>query len=187
MKRVHEYIVHKETMAILNQYDEHGKLCSLVMEEGEIYQVCTSPLTVIKQSIQYYGGSLNGAILGAKEALGRISMPPVMINASQGICWFPSKSITHEDCIWFAVDHIKDYEPLAGKTLQVHFHNGDSIIIESTYDRFEKKVNRAYKLKNIMERRTTGKGLWLYIPKNEFNIIRDAARKHYKLVKRKND
>lgn len=183
MKLVSEFVISKETMAILNHYDENGKLCSIVVEEEEVYEVNESPLMVIKKSIQYYGGSLNGAILSAKEALGNISMPPVMISGSRGIYWFPSKSTAHEDCVWFSVDYIKNYESIDDQTLRVYFHNGHSIIIDSTYYRFDKKVNRAHKFKNIMERRAHGKRLYLYIPTKQFSIIRDLARNHYRIYR----
>ncbi len=185
MKRLDEYIIQMETKCILNHYDESGKLCSIVLEEEEVYEVNESPLTIIKKSIRYYGGSLNGAILSAKEALGNISMPPVMISGSKGIYWFPSKSIAHEDCAWFSVDHIRDYEPIEDRMLRVNFYTGPSITIDSTYYRFDKKVNRAHKFKNIMERRAHSKWLYLHIPTKSFSIIRDGARNHYRIAEKK--
>lgn len=185
MKRLDEYIIQKETKCTLNHYDENGKLCSIVVEEEEVYEVNESPLTVIKKSIQYYGGSLNGAILSAKEALGNISMPPVMISGSKGIYWFPSKSIAHEDCAWFSVDHIKDYEPIENRMLRLSFYTGPSVTIDSTYHRFDKKVNRAHKFKNIMERRAHGKRLYLHISTKPFSIIRDGARNHYRIARKR--
>lgn len=187
MKRLDKYIIQKETNCILNHYDEDGRLCSIVVEEEEVYKVNESPLKIIKKSIQYYGGSLNGAILSAKEALGNINMPPVMISGSKGIYWFPSKSITHEDCVWLSVDHIKDYESIGDWTLIVHFYSGYSVPIVSTYYRFDKKVNRAHKFKNIMEKRAHSKRIYLYIPTKKFSIVRDRARNHYKVEKKRNN
>lgn len=187
MKSVSDYILNGETTVILNHYDEHGKLCSIVLEEEEVYKVNESPLMVIKRSIQYYGGSLNGAILGAREALGKISMPPVMISGSKGIYCFPNKSTAHEDCIWFSVDHIKNYESLSDGTLKVYFNSGYFITIDSTYYRFDQKVNRAHKLKNIMDKRAHGKRIYLHIPTKQFIIIRDGARNHYRVAKRRGD
>lgn len=178
MKRVTEYNINEETMVILNQYDENGKLCSLVIEEEEIYEVKASPLSIIEESIKYYGGSLGGAILGAKGALGKISMPPVKISGGLGIYWFPSKSSEHDDCVWFSVDHIRNYESLSDKVLKVYFHNGYSITIDSTHKRFDRRVNLAHKYKNIMEKRVDGKRP--HVTKS-FNIIKDAVRNHYRV------
>jgi competence protein ComK len=181
VKQLAEFIISKETMVILNRYDDYGKLCSIVVEEEEVFEVNQSPLAIIKKSIEYYGGSLDGAVHGAKEALGRISMPPVMICGVQGLYWFPSKSFAREDCIWFSVEHIKHYETLADKTLKVHFHNGYSVTLDCTFSRFDKKVNRAHKLKSIMEKRTAGKRLYIRLSAKPANIIRDPARNHYRI------
>lgn len=184
MKRVCDYVVNTETMVILNRYDEYGNLCSLVVEEEDIYEVNESPLVIIRKSTLFYGSSLDGAITGARASLGNISMPPVIIGGGKRMYWFPSKATGHEDCIWFSADHIKNYETFDDGTLKVHFHNGYSINIASTYYRFDQKVGRANKLKNIMERRTGCKQLFLYIPKNQCSIIRDGKRSDYRIEKR---
>ncbi|HBZ09947.1 MAG TPA: hypothetical protein DEO65_08740 [Bacillus bacterium] len=185
MQEMYDYVIHKETMGILNRYDEYGNLCSLVVEEKDIYEVNESPLVIVKNSALFYGSSLEGAITGARAALGKISMSPVMIGGIERMYWFPSKSTEHEDCIWFSAEHIKDYRTLDDGTLEVRFHNDYSINIASTYYRFDQKVGRANKLKNIMERRTGSKRMFLYIPEKQFIIIKDGGRNHYKIQKRR--
>ncbi|MBS4178133.1 competence protein ComK [Lederbergia citrea] len=176
---VDEYIINVKTSVILNKYDESGALCSLAIEGEKIYKVKASPLTIVDSSIQYYGSSLQGAIKGARNALGQISMPPVKISGKLGIYWFPSKSITHGDCIWFSIDHIDDYYSLGNKVLKVILSDGNDITIDISYDRFEKKVSRARKLKYIIENRTNGKQPYPYLQMKNFQIVRDPARRHY--------
>ncbi|MBS4204816.1 competence protein ComK [Lederbergia citrea] len=179
MNVVDEYVINVNTSAILNEYDEAGALCALVLEGNKIVKVKMSPLSVIERSIEYYGNGLQGAIKGARNALGNISMPPVMICGKLGIYWFPSKSITHDDCVWFSIDHIEDYYSLSNKGLKVIFRDGTDITIDSNYSRFDNKVNRARKLQYIMENRTNGKQRNPYSQMKNFMIVRDPARKHY--------
>ncbi|MBS4219043.1 competence protein ComK [Bacillus sp. FJAT-49711] len=180
-----DYVINTDAKVILNQYDEFGSLCSLVFEGEDIYSVKASPLTIVKKSIEYYGHSLQGAIAGAKSALGKISMPPVKISGKLGIYWFPVKSIMHEDHIWISIDHIADYYALSDKTVTVIFHDGSDIAVESSYNSFERKVNRALKYKNIMVNRTNGESLNSSNKLKGHGIERDPARKQYRYVSRK--
>ncbi|MBS4218998.1 competence protein ComK [Bacillus sp. FJAT-49711] len=179
-----KYTINIDTRAILNNYDENGNLCSIALEGKELYTLNGSPLSIVERSIEYYGNSLRGAIVGARGALGNIDMPPVMICGKLGIYWFPIKSIGRDDNIWLSVNHIKDYEPLDAKTVKVIFLDDSDIKVESSYSSFDRKVKNALKLKNILEIRASGE----YITFNkgtENLIIRDPARKHYCFMTRK--
>lgn len=181
---VDDYIINADAKVILNKYDEVGNLCSLVLEDNKVYKVNASPLSVVENSIKYYGYSLIGAIEGARAALGNIDMPPVMISAKLGIYWFPIKAIEHDDNIWIALNHIKDYYSVDKKTVKVIFRDGTDIKIECSYGSFERKVNRVHKFKNIMESRTNNKYLYFYKKSWDYQIVRDPARKHYIYVMR---
>ncbi|MBW8351715.1 competence protein ComK [Bacillus sp. IITD106] len=185
MIEVENYIINVDTKAILNNFDEFGNLCSIVLEGEEFYKVNQSPYSIVERSIEYYGHSLQGAIVGAKGALGNIDMPPVKICGKLGIYWFPIKSIGSDDNIWLSVNHIKDYESLDAKTVKVIFLDDTDIKIECSYGSFDRKVKNALKLKNTLEIRSNSEYLTSNKDAENYLIIRDPARKHYRFKTRK--
>lgn len=178
---VDRYIINVDTKVILNKYDKFGSLCSLVLEGDEVYEVKESPLSIVENSINFYGHSLQGAIEGARSVLGNISTPPVKVSGKLGMYWFPIKSIKHDDNVWFSINHIKNYFPIDTKTLRVMFHDGNGINIESSFGSFDRKVSRAHKLKNIIENRTNGEHSFNK-EANAIQIVRDPDRKHYTYI-----
>ena len=144
------------------------------MVEGEkVLEVNESPLEIIKNSLEYYGNSFEGAIKRAKNALGNVSMPPVQISCKLGIYWFSSKSPIHEDCVWFGVDHIYGYNQLPRKMLKVYFRNGFEVTLDGSYSVFGSKVNRTNKFKDIMQRSNKNRSYY-GMTREEYKIARES-------------
>ena len=150
-----EFILNEEVMLFFPEYDESGKLLTRVMEKSGTYLVDTNPSDLIDHNLKYYGSSLQGALDGTKMILGRIDMRPVVMNEKLSLYWFPSESPSSRNCIWFALHHIKDYNGIGKKKTLVTFSNESTIVIDSSFTSFDKKVQRAYKLKGRVEGRTS--------------------------------
>lgn len=152
MEMREEYVVNNGTSIILPEFDENGKLLSVVMEKSELFKVNLEPTKLIDYSLRRYGSSLRGANDGSRTLLGEISMPPIVLNLTQCLYWFPSMSQKKKDCVWIAADHVKDYQALDKKQTKILLNNGSEIILNSSHYSFDQKYNRAFKLKYQIER-----------------------------------
>ena len=154
MKLYKEFIMNYETILFSPKNNEYGRIYTKILEKDRLYLVDMGPTDLMDANLKYYGSSLKGASDGASMILGGVSMTPVIVNERRGIYWFPSKSPTKVDCVWFALHHIKHYHSVVkGKTV-VTFNNGSTFDLDISYYSFDKKVKRAYKLKGKMEGRT---------------------------------
>lgn len=126
---VNYYLVDRDMLLMMGEYNEHGKLCTRVMVEKRSFLVDRTPKQVLDDSLKYIGFNLEGAIAGAKSILGKKSMCPVIVNPYQEISLFPTKSPKQADCIWFNPEHIHNTKP-SGKKTEVYFNNGNSIITD---------------------------------------------------------
>lgn len=158
MKTTCEFNLNSETILIYPQFDHFGNLLTGVMEKNGTFLVDMCPSDLIDHNLKYYGSSLQGASDGTKMILGKIDMRPIVMNEKLGLYWFPSKSPSSKDCVWFALHHIKDYNKIGKKKTLVNFSNGSTIVIDISLTSFDKKVQRTYKLKGRVEGRTSTSG-----------------------------
>lgn len=150
------YVLDNNTILFSPMYDEFGYLHTTVRDVNGIFNTELGPTLLIDFNLRYYGSSLRGAIDGANMILGNGHMNPVIVNEKLDLYWLPSKSPYKDDCIWFALHHIKDYFDADGKRTKIIFSNGSTIIIEMSRNSFDLKVQKAYKLKGKLESRTKG-------------------------------
>ena len=154
MKVYKEFILNYATILFTPKTDKYGRLYTQILEKDNIFLVDKGPTDLMDANLNYYGSSLKGASHGASKILGGVSMTPIIVNERRGIYWFPSKSPSKEDCVWFALHHIKNYRSLTkGKTV-VTFNNECTFNLEISYYSFDMKVKQAYQLKGKMDERT---------------------------------
>jgi competence protein ComK len=146
------YLVEKNMVFMMGEYDQYGKLCARVIIGNKSYLVNRTCLQILNDSLTYIGYDLKGAITGAKFILGNRHMCPVMVNPYQVICLFPNKSPQKEDCIWFNPDHIVKTKAIGNRTL-IELSNGHSILVDSKRYSFNNKMQIANQLKEISSQR----------------------------------
>ncbi|MGN7385483.1 competence protein ComK [Sporosarcina sp. SAFN-015] len=154
MEMKEKYIVNDKTSIILPEFDENGNLLSVVMEETDMFKVNIEPTDLIDFSLRRYGSSLRGARDGARTLLGEISMPPIVLNLSKSVYWFPSMSPDKKDCVWLAANHVKEYEAIDKKQMKVVLNHGSEVILDWSQYSFEKRYLRAFMLKHKIEGQT---------------------------------
>lgn len=179
MSLENKYVVKHETVLFLPKYNQYGNPSTVVMEESAPFEVSMHPKSLIDYNLKYYGSSLQGARDGAKAILGEVRMYPVVINEKLDIFWFPSKSVVSADCIWFALHHLRDYAAIDSKNTKVLLSNGSTVSIETSIYSFDKKVQRAYKLRGKIAGRT-GKSPSAGF-KTCYHIVRKAGVLNYEL------
>lgn len=180
---VKDFIITKIVLAIFPTYGKHGELMSIVIETEKIYLVTAKPLDVIRHSIEFYGGSLEGALAASKKVMGNIDMPPIQISSALGLYWFPTKSPFSDDCVWFAVDHVDKAYPYTDEGIKVRISNGLDVPVESSYSKFDRKFNRANTFKNTMEKRNRALRFYNF-PKMQIQIVKDPIKGDY-IIKQK--
>jgi len=154
MGKLTDYVMNYNTVLLLPKTNEFGELYTFVLDKNSSFDVKLGPTDLIDFNLKYYGSSLKGAREGANMILGVGKMSPVMINEKLDLYWFPSKSSAKEDCIWFALHHIKETIKLPNTHTKVIMSDGDIIIVEMSKTSFDKKIQKAYNLKGKIESRT---------------------------------
>jgi competence protein ComK len=145
-------LVDKETILVMGEYNQYGKLCSRVMTGKTTTLVDRSPLQLLDDTLTFIGFDLKGAVSSAKKILGMKVKCPVMVNPYQDTCFFPTKSPNKEDCIWFNPDHVIRMEP-KGCLTEVELSNGYSIMVQAKFTSFNNKVQAAERLKKLSKER----------------------------------
>jgi competence protein ComK len=183
MKLQNEFIVKYGTIMFYPENDENGNLHTRIFDNHSVYQVDVCPSELIDTNLKYYGSSLKGARDGASMILGGRNMTPIVVNAKGGIYWFPSKSPSSRDCIWFALHQIKHYEKISdGKTL-VTFYNESTFKLEVSYYSFDKRVKEAYKLKCKIDERTNEIPVRVAEIKAKFHFNKNNHNLNYGVIK----
>lgn len=150
MRLEKEYAITRDTMMILPHYN-NGHLCSLVCGKDRYAEAGKNPYQLIDYNFLYRGTSLRGALEGAHDILGKISMYPIILDYEKEIILFPCKSPSRKDCVWFSLRHVYATENLQDKLTLVTLSNGSTIIIDLSKDAFDKKMRKAYELQFKMD------------------------------------
>ena len=139
MKIYNEFVLNYATILFSPKTDKYGRLYTRVLEKDNIFQVDMGPTDLMDANLEYYGSSLEGTSVGA-------SMMPILVNEKRGIYWFPSKSPSEVDCVWFALHQIKKYHSLAKGRTMVTFNNECTFDLDISHSSFDMKVKQAFKL-----------------------------------------
>lgn len=176
---MNSYIINPKTIALIPEYDQQGNLYSYIIEGNKPMIVKMSPNQIMEQSLLYYCSSMKGACVGSRALLGNMKMIPIVVCSQLEIYWFPCSSPYHDDCVWFSHTHVIDSNENGPKQTTVHLSFGHTITIELKKTRFEKKYDRATKLRYILTERIKS-------PENISNkqlsglqICRDPQSHHY--------
>lgn len=179
MEILKNYIVKQETMAFLPKYGENGTRMTIVMESHYTFEALSSPTELVDFSLKYYGSSLRGAGDGSRAVLGNITKYPVLMCERLDLYWFPSKSPKLHDCIWFGLHHVKSYSAYDKKKTKVVFSNGSSIVVEVSLYAFELRIQRAYRLRYMLDERTKFTFLMANEPKERYHFRKQKDGLNY--------
>lgn len=183
MKTVQDYVIREETMLFIPRYNEYGEQSTHVIEQGKEWFVNLSPTKLMNDCLGYYGASLKGASDGAKKVLGNMHMCPILVNGKSGLYWFSTKSQHQQDCVWFALHHVKGYTSVGSKETKVTLSNGVQIIVNVSLYSFKGRVQKAYELKGTLEERFIPQALFNRGMKRLYRIRQKSGIVHYEVKK----
>ncbi|MCR2823803.1 competence protein ComK [Lederbergia panacisoli] len=181
MKIKKRYIINRFTIALMGVYVKNGYFYSSVLEGEKVFLVKLSPIEIIENSLIHYGGGdFNGAKKATRAAIGNYDMPPIKISGSLGIYWFPSKSPTNKDCIWFSLNNIKDSIPVEHNKTKILLQFGHTITLTIRKSVFKTRKYRTRDLKDTIEKRTDPTLIYTYDPyKNTDIVIENQTSYHF--------
>ncbi|WP_066400411.1 competence protein ComK [Neobacillus mesonae] len=165
IKRNH--IINEKTTLFYGVLYKNGELFTKVIEGDEMFLVAMTPLQFINQSLIKYGSDLKGALNSSKKLLGKNQKKyPIKISSSLDIYLFPTKSIKREDCVWFALSHVKVSRAMGVKYTNVFLNDGHMITIEMKESSFRNKWKDTQDLRDMI----------IYNKQHSLNILVDHKK-----------
>jgi len=147
-----EYEINEETMAVIpmNYYQ------TLIKETDNEYVINKRAYEIMESSCEYYGSTYKGRLTAAKKILNSSYKIPIVIEESENIIFFPTKSSLLEDCSWINYNFIKKYEK-DGKNVKITFKNNEQISVDMSKLSLENQISRSTKLELTARKRKINK------------------------------
>jgi competence protein ComK len=178
-KPLPKYVIKPMTIAIIPKYDKHGYLYSIVVEGRTIYLVDMTPNMIMEYSLLNFGSNLKGANASSRFLLGNCSMVPIKVCSKLDIFWFPCKSPNKKDCIWLAHGHVLNFKQVDNTLTNVYLSYGHSVTVDMNKNIFEKKFDKATKLRYILTNRGKSMGNTCAEPMSGYQICKDPKKNDY--------
>lgn len=142
------YEINEETMAIIPV----GYNKTLIKEVNDQYLINEKAYEIMESSCEYYGSSYQGRVDASKKILNSNYKVPVLVEDSESIVFFPTKSSLLEDCCWINHNYIDSYEK-DDKTTKITFKNKETINFDISKLSLENQISRSCKLELISRKR----------------------------------
>ena len=142
------YEVNEETIAVLSIGYEKTK----IIEKNKEYIINKNAYNIMDESCIYYGSSYKGRLKAAKEILNCSYKLPILVEESNIIIFFPTKSSLEEDCCWINFDFIKEIKK-EDKNSIIIFKNNKKILVSSSKLSLENQISRSTRLGYIINQR----------------------------------
>ena len=142
------YIISTDTLAII----PHGKKTKIIEQK---HNIISNEITseIIKRNCYINGSTLEGRVKGSSYLLGSTYKPPIIINDSLNIILIPTHSIRNNRCNWINLITMLHYTPTSDNKVLIEFINNRKLIIDISYNIFDKQVLRATRLESAIKGR----------------------------------
>lgn len=142
------YEINEDTLAILyNGYDK-----TKVIEVDNEYEFDSKAYKIMEYNCEYYGSTYVGRIKAAKKMLNCSYKLPVLVEESNSLIFFPTKSSLSEECSWINYGAIRDYKK-NGDNMEIQFNNNKKINLDMSKISLENQLSRSSRLESIMRKR----------------------------------
>ncbi len=148
------YEINYDTQIILPEEVNTSK----ILENEESYLIDNTPLEIMEHSCEYFGSSFEGRKEGTKKLLGITHKPPIIVEESRKIIFFPTTSPDNKNCSWINLESIDKYYKVNSKKSAIIFKNGEIIEFDMSYGSLCNQILRATRLKFVLEERIEKKG-----------------------------
>ena len=129
---------------------------TLVKEYDREYIIEKNAYEIMENSCEYYGSTYKGRLTAAKKMLNSSYKLPIIIEESENIIFFPTKSSLLDDCCWINYNYIKKYEKLENR-FKITFKNNDEINVDMSKLSLDNQISRSSMLELISRKRKISK------------------------------
>ena len=146
-KLIEDYEINERTLAIV-PFEEKSK----VYEEDNVYIVDKDVHTIMEESCEYFGSSLEGRQKGTTSLLGITHKTPIIIEESKEIIFFPTSSPRLSNCSWVSLNNLDSYKK-SGGNIKLKFNNNEEVELKTSYGIIDNQVLRATRLESMLRKR----------------------------------
>ncbi|WP_157273122.1 competence protein ComK [Neobacillus bataviensis] len=161
--KIGEYVANSCTMYI-KPVEYGNKVFSIVVEPEDEFLSPFKPLDLIKNSCAFYGVDYESRRKGTKLLIGYSRKLPIVIEPINNIYAFCTASPEDPNCVWFFLEHIKDYRRASARQTLVIFRNDFSFTFPISYSTFNTQMLRtSYLQTKLMQRVELNKKKLFYL------------------------
>ena len=143
-----DYEINEKTLAVIPS----GTSKSKVYEDNDEFFVDKDVHTIMEESCQYFGSTLEGRQKGTTSLLGITHKTPIIVEETKEIIFFPTSSPRREICAWVSLNNLESYKKVDDKIL-LTFANNKEVELNTTYGIIDNQVLRATRLESILRKR----------------------------------
>lgn len=147
-----KYEITDETVALIPINSSTTRIIELEKE----YIVSESAFNIMEENCEYYGSTYDGRVKSAKKILNFAYKIPVLVEETEKIIFFPTKSITDSSCCWINSNLVTERKK-CGKNIKVIFKNGIEEEFNISKLSFENQLLRANMLNSMLTKRISKK------------------------------
>lgn len=144
---IQNYEINDGTLAIISM--DHG--CSKVLEDKGDYVIEQKSFDILDHSCKYFGSSYEGRKEGSKAIIGANYKLPIIVEDERNIVFFPTTSPDDQECVWIAVNKIRDYYEYEYNTTKVVFENGVELKLSISFRAIQNQIFRATRLSYLLK------------------------------------
>lgn len=148
-----DYEISPLTMAILSLTEDDGSISTHILEVSYDYIVKKTPTKLIDEACRFFGSSLQGRMDGTRDISKITHKPPIAIDPSSGMYFFPTASPTSNHCSWIAHSHVDFIDQFGHDQTVIVFKNGKRIILDVSYGSMTNQLNRTAQFRYSLEER----------------------------------
>ena len=148
------YIINAKTYALIS--NNKG---TKIIEDKKIINKKEYLNSILNYNCFIHGSSLEGREKGSSYLLKTSYKPPIILDESNIIILIPTHSKRNKLCTWLVLDKILNYYPTSNNRMIVEFINYTKIVINVSYNIFDKQYLKATKLESCIRSRNIKKYL----------------------------
>ncbi len=147
-KKVETYKINTDTLAIMPINRKKTK----IYETDNVIIINRNAKSIIQENCQFFGSSYAGRKQGTLEMTGITHKPPICIEETNDLIFFPTSSPRLNDCCWISLNQIESFEPYDDEAI-IRFQNNVALHVEVSTKVINNQVLRATRLESVIHKR----------------------------------
>ena len=142
------YEINSETFCLISD-----GISTKVVEKDRSFVVNNSANSIMENSCEYFGSTLEGRKKGTTNLTGLTHKVPIIVEESGSIIFFPTKSSRINDCCWISLNNLKNYYK-SNDSIVLEFYDNQKIILkEVSFGIINNQILRASRLDAVLRTR----------------------------------